>query len=122
VRNVRVSSNPVPRDPALDDDCLTKLDRRITLAPKMNSSDTAWPSQGVSSIVARVGPSNFGASKAMQENSRGNQPLDRRIAVAPMMDWTDAVNFPRGIMCLDRRETPCLLYVAPVFNLPDILP
>jgi len=22
------------------------------------------------------------------------------------MDWTDAVDFPRGIMCLDRRETP----------------
>jgi len=39
-----------------------------------------------------------------------------------MMDWTDAVDFPRGIMCLDRRETPCLLYVVPVFDLPDILP
>src|SRR6202163_677079 len=60
------------------------------MTPIMNSSDTtSWPSQGVSSIVARVGPSNFDASNAMQENSRGNQQLDRRIAVAPMMDWTD---------------------------------
>ena len=42
--------------------------------------------------------------------------------MAPMMDWTDAVNFALGIMCLDRRETPCFLYVAPVFNLADILP
>lgn len=39
--------------------------------------------------------------------------LDRRISVAPMTDWTDAVNFPRGIMCLDRRETPCLLIRRP---------
>ncbi len=38
------------------------------------------------------------------------------------MDWTDAVNFLRGIMCLDRRETPCLLCVAPALNVPDILP
>jgi len=83
------------------------------MALMMNSNDTtSWPSQRVSSIVARVGPSNFD----------GNQRLDRRIAVASMMDWTDAGNFPRGIMCLGRRETPCLLYVAPIFNLPDILP
>ena len=34
------------------------------------------------------------------------EELDRRIPVAPMMDWTDAADFPRGIMCLDRRETP----------------
>jgi hypothetical protein len=72
--------------PALDDNCLTKLDRRIAVAAIMNSSDpTSWPSLGVSSIVARVGPSNFDASNAMQENSRGNQQLDRRIAVAPVM-------------------------------------
>ena len=67
------------------------------MALMMNSNDTtSWPSQRVSSIVARVGPSNFD----------GNQRLDRRIAVASMMDWTDAGNFPRGIMCLGRRETP----------------
>ncbi|MGO9802895.1 MAG: hypothetical protein ACLPTL_05580 [Steroidobacteraceae bacterium] len=43
-----------------------------------------------SRIVAHVGPSNFDASNAMQENWIANQQLDRRIAVAPMMDWTDA--------------------------------
>ena len=51
----------------------------------------------------------------LQMNLQMNK-LDRRIAVARMMDWTDAVNFPRGIMCLDRRETPCLLCVAPAFQ------
>jgi hypothetical protein len=57
-------------------------------------------------------PANIGTSSEQKAET-----IDRRISVAPMMDWTDAVNFPRGII-----ETPCLLYVAPVFNLPDILP
>ena len=42
----------------------------------------------------------------LNSNSVGASKLDRRIAVAPMMYWTDGVDFPRGIMCLDRRETP----------------
>src|SRR5579863_8078395 len=54
-----------------------------------NSSDNLSALAGTSRIVAHVGPSNLDASDAMQENSIANQQLDRRIAVAPMMDWTD---------------------------------
>src|SRR5579872_416690 len=54
-----------------------------------NSSDNLSALAGTSRIVAHVGPSNLDASNAMQENSIANQQLDRRIAVAPMMDWTD---------------------------------
>lgn len=42
-----------------------------------------------SNIVASVGPSNLDALNDMSENPRGNRKLDRRVAVAPMMDWTD---------------------------------
>ncbi|MGB9333133.1 MAG: hypothetical protein WCB10_20390 [Steroidobacteraceae bacterium] len=57
--------------------------------PTTNSSDNLSGLADTSRIVAHVGPSNFDASNAMQENSIANQQLDRRIAVAPMMDWTD---------------------------------
>src|SRR5208282_4410435 len=49
----------------------------------------SWPSQQTSRIVGRVGSPNFDAANAMHEKSRGNQQLDRRIAVAPMLDWSD---------------------------------
>jgi len=38
--------------------------------------------------------------------------LDRRIAVAPMMDWTGSVDFSRRITLFLCREIVCLLYVS----------
>jgi hypothetical protein len=38
--------------------------------------------------------------------------LDRRIAVAPMMDWTDEVRFIRQISSLARLRKLCLFYLS----------
>jgi tRNA-dihydrouridine synthase len=38
--------------------------------------------------------------------------LDRRIAVAPMMDWTDDPQTSFAIRCLRVRGNACLLYVS----------
>jgi len=38
--------------------------------------------------------------------------IDRRLAVAPMMDWTDCRRSRFSIKALDRSRMPCLLYVS----------
>jgi len=78
---------------ALDDDCLTNSRLPHRNCQTTNSSDNLAALAETSRIVASVGPSNFGASNAMPETPIANQQLDRRISVAPMMDWTDEVHF-----------------------------
>jgi hypothetical protein len=38
--------------------------------------------------------------------------IDRRISVAPMMDWTDDLQTALLLKVLRRPENPCLLYVS----------
>jgi hypothetical protein len=38
-------------------------------------------------------------------------PIDRRICVAPMMDWTDSLKTVLGSNNLEERKRACLLYV-----------
>ena len=52
-------------------------------------------------------PGKIGVS---DDFSRGK--LDRRISVAPMMDWTDEVYFASQIRALLSLKMPCLLYVS----------
>ena len=40
------------------------------------------------------------------------EKLDRRVSVAPMMDWTDEVNLTNKIINLGEAKMACLLYVA----------
>jgi hypothetical protein len=40
------------------------------------------------------------------------EKLDRRVSVAPMMDWTDEVNLTNRIINLGEAKMACLLYVA----------
>jgi len=46
----------------------------------------------------------------MPTNPRGN--IDRRISVAPMMDWTDEVYFIRQVSGLQVLKKACHLYVT----------
>lgn len=48
----------------------------------------------------------------MQENSIQNRVLDRRISVAPMMDWTDSGTFLSHCNALRELRRACLLYVS----------
>ena len=48
----------------------------------------------------------------MSENLSQHKQLDRRISAAPMMDWTDGVDFVRRIKWFLGREIVCLLYVS----------
>jgi hypothetical protein len=47
------------------------------------------------------------------------EKLDRRISVAPMMDWTDKVNLTNKIINLGEAKMACLLYVASPFTSRD---
>lgn len=38
--------------------------------------------------------------------------IDRRVSVAPMMDWTDCPRIRFSIKALGRSRAPCLLYVS----------
>jgi tRNA-dihydrouridine synthase len=42
--------------------------------------------------------------------------LDRRISVAPMMDWTDCAKTFFSIKCLRPVENACLLYVSSILR------
>ena len=42
--------------------------------------------------------------------------LDRRISVAPMMDWTDEVNLTNKIIELYAAKMPCHLYGTSILN------
>ena len=44
------------------------------------------------------------------------EKLDRRISVAPMMDWTDEVNLTNKIISLRGAKKSCLLYVSSGFR------
>jgi hypothetical protein len=52
-------------------------------------------------------PAKIGLS---DDFSRGK--LDRRVSVAPMMDWTDEAGFPPRISYLVQQKKSCLLYVS----------
>src|SRR6266480_5823120 len=43
------------------------------------------------------------------------EELDRRIPVAPMMDWTEHLQLPLSIMCLSSHRRTCLPYVSSDF-------
>lgn len=45
-------------------------------------------------------------------NPFGLSKLDRRISVAPMMDWTDDVETSLPVKRLQMAEEACLLYVS----------
>jgi hypothetical protein len=44
------------------------------------------------------------------------EKLDRRVSVAPMMDWTDEVNLGNKIIILRGAKKSCLLYVSSGFR------
>jgi len=58
--------------------------------------------------------SKVGMTTSLCEDSLGVAKLDRRVAVAPMMDWTDDRQTPLGVRCLRTARRACLLYVSSV--------
>jgi hypothetical protein len=47
--------------------------------------------------------------------------VDRRISVAPMMDWTDCAKTFFSIKCLRPVENACLLYVSSILRNGNLL-
>jgi tRNA-dihydrouridine synthase len=50
----------------------------------------------------------------MRESVIQNKDLNRKISVAPMMDWTDESYFISWISYLESRKKACLLYVTSI--------
>jgi hypothetical protein len=57
-------------------------------------------------------PINIGVSADLSR-----EKLDRRISVAPMMDWTDEVNLLNEIIKLGALKMACRLYVSSTIRL-----
>jgi tRNA-dihydrouridine synthase len=53
--------------------------------------------------------------KAGVSVGKGSGAIDRRVSVAPMMDWTDEPYFIRCVSDLEARRKACDLYVTSKF-------
>jgi hypothetical protein len=57
---------------------------------------------------------------AMMSSEKQRDLIDRKVSVAPMMDWADDLRFLYCIKELTRTENPCRLYVASNFGLSHL--